>query len=382
MRMEFYGGELKPRDSIRIMKACFCLLLASLLQTVPAWPAEWHVATNGTPTGPGTRISPWDIESALAGKQAVAPGDTLWLHGGVFKHPFQNTGAGWPVKLVGHPDAPVMVRAVPGERVTIDGGLDVQPPSTSLWLRDLEICVSESRPAHPVPSDPTYRNVNRPWGGLNVSSGEHCKFINLIIHDNSQGVSWWIGSSNSEMYGCILYDNGWVGTDRGHGHAIYTQNRDGVKTIADCIFTGGYGYTLHAYGSSRAFVDHYLVKGNIAYHAHTFLIGGGRPSHAIRVLTNFFYGVPLQLGYNAPTNEACEVRGNVIVNAGLSINRFEKVLQEDNLVLSKAAPRPSGARIILRPNRYDRNRAHLAVFNWERQPRVLVDVSSWLKPGE
>ena len=339
--------------SVVITDICFSLLLACVLQTAPAWSAEWHVTTHGTATGEGTLTSPWDIESALAGRHKVAPGDTLWLHGGVFKHLFENTGAGWSVKLVGRPDAPVQVRAVPGERVTIDGGLSVESPSTCLWLRDVEICVSEPRPTQPIPPDPSHRNVNRPWGGLNVSSGEHCKFINLIIHDNSQGVSWWIGSSNSEMYGCIFYDNGWAGTDRGHGHAIYTQNRDGLKTISDCIFTSGYGYTFHAYGSSRAFVDHYLVTGNIAYDAHTFLIGGGRPSHDIRVLTNFFYGVPVQLGYDAPTNEACEVRGNVIVNAGLTINRFEKVVQEDNLNLNKSAPRPSGARIVLRPSRYD-----------------------------
>ena len=92
-------------------------------------------------------------------------------------------------------------------------------------------------------------------------------------------------------HGCLIYDNGWAGTDRGHGHAIYTQNEDGIKTIADCIMTGGHGYTLHAYGSARAYVDNYLVAGNIAYAADTFLIGGGRPSHNIRVRDNVLHGV-------------------------------------------------------------------------------------------
>src|SRR5207253_3191665 len=118
--------------------------------------------------------------------------------------------------------------------------------------------------------------------------------INLVIHDNSQGVSWWSESKDSELYGCILFDNGWAGTDRGHGHAVYTQNKDGTKTIADCIFTGGYGYSLHAYGSSRADVDNYLIVGNIAYNADTFLIGGGKPSHHIRVFENLLYGVPMR----------------------------------------------------------------------------------------
>src|SRR5438309_1818301 len=82
---------------------------------------------------------------------------------------------------------------------------------------------------------------------------------------------------DTEIYGCIIYDNGWPATDRGHGHAIYTQNKDGITTISDCIMTGGHGYTMHAYGSSRAYVDNFRLLQNIAYKGGSFLIGGGRP---------------------------------------------------------------------------------------------------------
>jgi hypothetical protein len=221
-----------------------------------------------------------------------------------------------------------------------------------------------------------------PDQALKVYSGQKCKFINLVIHENGQGVSWWAASQDSEMHGCILYDNGWAGTDRGHGHAIYTQNSEGVKTISDCIFTGGDGYTLHAYGSSRADVNNYRVEGNIAYDAHTFLIGGGKPSHGIQVLTNCFYGVPVQLGCNAPTNQDCEVRGNVTVSAGLSINRFESVISESNVILAENNPRASGTRVVFRVNKYDPRRANLAIFNWDRQSTVDVDVSALLKAGD
>ncbi len=344
--------------------------------------ADWHVATNGAATQPGTAEAPWDIASALAGRQRVAPGDTVWLHGGTYKRPFEVGGMGWPLHLAGQLGRPVQVRARPGERVTLDGGLNIQPPATHLWVWDLELTVSDPRPAKPVPPDSSYRNVNRPWGGLNVYSGEDCKFINCVIHDNSQGVSWWVASSNSELHGCILYDNGWAGTDRGHGHAIYTQNRDGVKTISDCLFTGGFGYTLHAYGSGRAFVDHYRVEGNVAYEAHTFLIGGGRPSQDIRVVTNLLHRVPLQLGYSAPTNHDCEVLGNLIVNADLTINRFGQIRQEGNRVLAKGASRPPGAEVWLRPNRYAPGRAHLAILNWDRREAVAVDFGSFLQRGD
>jgi hypothetical protein len=251
-----------------------------------------------------------------------------------------------------------------------------------LWIWDLEITVSEPRPEKPVPPDPSYKNVNRPWGGLNVYSGSGCKFINLIIHDNSQGVSWWTPSKDSELHGCIIYDNGWAATDRGHGHAIYTQNNEGVKRISDGIFMGGFAYSLHAYGSSRADVNNYRVENNIFHDSGPFLIGSGKPSHRIQVFTNFLYRVPMRLGYNAPYNEDCEVRGNVIVNAALSINKYKQVVQEDNVVLTKDDPRPLTSKIILRPNKYDPHRANLVVLNWTQQAVVSVDASAFLKINE
>jgi hypothetical protein len=356
------------------------LLLALLVSSANA--AEWFVAPTGASEGQGTKTTPWDIESALDGRQKIAAGDTLWLRGGTYKKPFELLGQGYKVQLAGREGAPIHIRPWDDERVTIDGGLSIQPPSSHLWIRDLEILVSEPRPDKPVPPDPTYRNTNRPWGGLNIHTGSGCKYIHLVIHDNNQGVSFWSGATDSELYGCLIYDNGWAGTDRGHGHAVYTQNKDGVKTIADCIMTGGFGYTMHAYGSSRADVDNYLVEGNICYSAGPFLIGGGKPSHNIRVFRNVLFNVPMRLGYNAPYNEDCEVRDNVIVNGSLAINDYRRVVNENNLVLSKEDPRPKEARVVLRPSRYDPRRANLALFNAERQPIVEVVTDGFLKRGD
>jgi hypothetical protein len=184
------------------------------------------------------------------------------------------------------------------------------------------------------------------------------------------------------LYGCLIYDNGWPATDRGHGHAIYTQNDQGLKTIADCIMTGGFSYTMHAYGSSRADVNNYLVEGNICFNAGPFLIGGGRPSRNIRVVRNLLYGVPMQLGYNAPYNEDCEVRDNLIVNSGLSINKYKKVVQEGNIILAGQAKRPPGVQVFLRPSKYQPGRAHLAICNWEGKPEVKVEPGTVLKTGD
>jgi len=348
---------------------------------------ERYVATDGKRDAEGTINSPWDLESALSGSQKLEPGDTVWIMGGTYKHPDRKLGSpGYIVRLAGEAGQPIHVRAARGQRVTIDGGLTVQSPSTWLWIRDLEILVSEnfsmSRRVEEPGSHP--QSYNRPWGGLNIHAGEGCKYINLVIHDNAQGISFWSSATDSEVHGCIIYDNGWDAPDRGHGHAVYTQNQNGVKTISDCIMTGGYSYTMHAYGSSRAYVDNYLVEGNICYDGGTFLIGGGRPSRNIRVFENYLYGINMQIGYSAPYNEDCEVRDNIVVRGGLDIKNYRKVVDEGNVVLARDDPRPAEPelRVELRPNRYDPNRANVAIFNWARKPGVELAPEPFLRPGD
>jgi hypothetical protein len=358
-------------------------LAAGLLlgAAAPAPGAEWFVGPAGQAANPGTAESPWDIASALGGAHAVAPGDTIRLLPGTYR---RRPREQFEVKLAGAEGKPVVVRPAPAARATIDGGLDVLDPSKDLWIRDLEILVSEPTPDRPVPPGSHPEGFDRPWGGLNVHGGTRCKFINLVIHDTRQAVSWWVGSTDSELYGCLLYDNGWLATDRGHGHCVYTQNKDGVKTISNCIMTCTYDgtYTMHAYGSSRAFVDHYLLVENICYGKGPFLVGGGQPSRGIRVFRNLLHGVGMQIGYNAPSNADCEVRDNVIAGGGLAIVKYDRATSEGNLVVKKGDRSPAGAKAVLLPNAYDPARAHLAVFNWTGAPEVEVPAGTFLKPGD
>jgi hypothetical protein len=357
-------------------------ILAAALITraaLPACAAEWYVAPQGTPAGNGTKDAPWDLAATLLGERPVRPGDTILLRGGTYR---RRPAEQFAVKLVGAEGMPIHVRPAPGERARIDGGLAVHNPSAHVWIWDLELFVSEPQPEKPVGPGSHPEDFTRPWGGLNVHGGSRCKFLNLVIHDCRQGVSWWSGSRDSELHGCILYDNGWQAVDRGHGHAVYTQNGEGTKTISDCILTGGHAYTLHAYGSSRADVNNYLIEGNICYRAGPFLVGGGKPSKNIRVFQNCLHGVSMRIGYDAPFNEDCEVRDNVIVNGGLEIRKYQKAINEGNLVLPPNAPRPAGVRVVLRPNKYAPDRANVAVFNWEKKPAVAVDPGGFLQPGE
>ncbi|HYG74415.1 MAG TPA: hypothetical protein VEK08_05360, partial [Planctomycetota bacterium] len=213
--------------------------------------------------------------------------------------------------------------------------------------------------------------------------GMNCKYINLVIHDTRQGISAWSGAIDTEIYGCLIYDNGWNATDRGHGHCIYTQNKDGTKTISNCILSINHDgqLSIQAYGSKNAYVDNFLIEENICYDRGRLLIGGGRPSHNVRARRNILFGVPLQLGYNAPENEDCEVRDNFIVNAGLSIQKFKTVVNENNTLISKGKY-PAEPKVFVLPNKYDPARAHVAVFNFAKAAEVKINVSGFLKNGD
>ena len=332
---------------------------------------DLHVAPDGRPGNPGTPEAPLDLRSTLDGTARVAPGTTIWLRGGTYDGKIQ-------IRLAGTADAPVVVRGKPGERATIaDGRLDVVAPSTHVWFRDFEIAGTvprEKRVTDQKGSWPT----DLPGGdGINIRHGE-IRLLNLVIRDNAgNGIGWWSTAAGGEVHGCLVYGNGWKGPDRGHGHCLYTQNREGLKRITGNVFVAGFdgSYTLHAYGSSKAWVDHYLVEENIAFENGPFLLGGGRPSRGLIVRRNALHRVGLQLGYSAPHNEDCEVRDNVAPH-GLSIKKFASAVDEGNV-----RAMPDGRALLFR-NGVEPGRAHLAVYNGAKRPSQPVPVEGFLAPGE
>jgi hypothetical protein len=372
---------------------------------------QHFVAPDGKPTGAGTKESPWDIVSALEGKHAVRPGDILWIRGGTYRNPDRkHSSQGWVVSLCGEEKAPVHVRAYPGERVTIDSGLQLgfKGKAEHVWLWDLELVTSdltsETKTAGSAPAD-----LGGPLGGLHVATGTGCKFINLVIHDVYQGISYWVGARDSEVHGCLIYQNGWKGPDRCHGHCIYTQNRDGAKTISGCIFSTPFGHgqqLIQAYGSKAAWVNGFRIEDNISYamtpQGDRLLVGGQADGNRDnRVLRNYFFNAGLQLGYSGKNHADGHLRENVLLDGSIVVCNYLDVEIRDNLVAGgridagncgKATSQgnqtfASGKHVdatkaFLIPNKYDPTRAHLAVFNWAGTPTAQVKVAPFLKAGD
>src|SRR6185503_3353777 len=111
------------------------------------------------------------------------------------------------------------------------------------------------------------------------------RFINLVVHDTALAFAIWKEAVNAEVYGSVIYNNGWDMADRGHGHAIYSQNAEGTKRLNDNIAFQQYGEGIHIYGSEIAPLNRFHVKGNILFSngvlsrggfSRNLLIGGGQ----------------------------------------------------------------------------------------------------------
>src|SRR5690606_28256961 len=133
---------------------------------------------------------------------------------------------------------------------------------------------------------------------------------------NAQGVGFWENvTGDSELYGNIIYDNGWLNPNGSpHGHGIYTQNADPEnKFLRNNILIENYSFNLHAYGSSASHVENYTVEDNISSGGprgipgtiRNFLIGNENSSSNFghTVSRNRLWHSRLALGFNQPVDQ-------------------------------------------------------------------------------
>lgn len=419
------------------------LVLLSASTSAPA--AQWHVATTGTAGGAGTAESPWDLQTALAHPADVKPGDTIWLHGGVYA-----PEAGLTSSLRGTEKSPIVVRQALGERVILDGRntkanlLTMGGRWTWYWGFEITstVCNEDSGGGGGV-----YIGNSAELDGTGV------RLINLIIHDTtSVGVGFWVHSVDSEMSGCLIY---YCGTNYNLDHGLYTQNRQGTRRIADNIIFRNKSFGIHAYGSEKAYLEGFHFEGNILFDSGAlrdspgpnFLVGGGRAADRIVFQNNYTWharnvGTGALFGYGMDvTNGTFTGVKNVLVGGSpmLRIRRWQSMTFRENRLVSQGdsplisletsgthptgwnvdlnnyyaantalpfrdaneslsldawrkatgfdanstqAARPAENWVYLRPNQYEKNRANLVIYNWTGQPTVAVNLSKVLSVGQ
>lgn len=172
-----------------LQKKIILLLLTAVAGQNVCATTQWYVSPSGKMLGKGTEKSPWDLVSTLEGKQSVSPADVIRLLEGNYYYPDRNAKSkGFSVRLQGKKDKPIHITAFRNHRATIDGGLRVRKPAKHLRFWNLEILVSENFSMPQTLNKPGTHpdSYKRPWGGVNIDSGDNRKFINLLIFNWSK----------------------------------------------------------------------------------------------------------------------------------------------------------------------------------------------------
>lgn len=374
-----------------------------------------YAAPNGSPRGDGTRARPWDLQTALAGgSRRVEPGDTILLRGGVYRGAFRST-------VRGIPGAPVVVRQYPGERAVLDGAGHRGGPSTLAVRGDYSVFWGfELTNSDTARATGTERRGLRPNVVVNYAS--HTKYINLVIHDG--GVAFYTEPEyvDVEIAGCIIYNSGWQGPRRGHGHALYLKSNRGPVLARDNVLFNQYGYGVHAYtnkGSGR--LINITVEGNVAFNSGmlarqgpeaNILVGGADYASGDIVRDNYTWlpsgvrGPNVKIGYGRLRNGDVVVEGNYVVGGeplvevgdwaaarltgntliGAAPGRAIQVtvpIGVGHVLRNNAEQRSTAAtKVVVRQNPYEAGRAHVIVYNWGGRRSVSADLSDVLRPGD
>jgi len=385
------------------------LIVAGILFPRSVFASEWYAAPGGNTSASGTKGYPWDLQTALNKTSLIAPGDTVWLRGGTYTGTFTSN-------LIGTSINPIIVRQYTGERVILDGStlvanavLQVNGSYTYYW--GFEIMRSDTnRESLQTASSPTDIVTTI---GVYTSAGIGNKFINLIIHDAGQGYGFWTPALDAEIYGNLIFYNGWQAPDRGHGHGIYTQNDTGTKTIKDNIIFDQFGWGIHAY-TENGKINNFDIDGNIVFNSGSLasgtvynsniLVGGYQRSLNNIINSNYTYfdsirsGGRNDLGYNA----GCD--NNVVTNnyfahfgmTALSIVNCTNLSMTNNtfggFVSLAYAPfytnntymsvKPATNVISILPNQYESGRANIVVYNWEELSTVSINPSEILSNNQ
>jgi len=363
-------------------------LPAMLLLAPAAWSAEFYASPAGSPQGDGSIGNPWSLQAALNHPGAVKPGDTIWLRGGLYMGRVISAlsgAAGSPitvrsytgewaridgnayvslVKSVSpsdtsfqvsdaspiHPGSvlrinneDIYVRAVNGTTLAMVRSWNGTPAGThaagsSIGFKDNIVVIGGKyttyRDFEVMSSDPVRTTPDAGSAPSDITRGAGIvvtapatKLINLVVHDAADGFFLGEQAVDLEVYGCISYNNGWQGPDRGHGHGLYIQNLTGVKKISDVISFNNFatGMKVFGRGASAVGVDFFgiISFNNGALRASTFgretnlYVGTDQlPADRISVNDSFFFhtlgagGENLHFGFSNPDNYQLTVKNN------------------------------------------------------------------------
>lgn len=420
------------------MKKYLLTILLTAIIISNCFAIDFYVSSTATGSGDGSFGSSWKLQQALNSPPTItSPTDTvwIWMRGGIYTNTF-DIQTSFSCFTNGSADAPIIFRNYQNERASIDG----QVPYTLLcglgncsftWFWGLEVSNSDN-------SDRDHSNIDR-LGNI-YCTAKNMKFINMIVHDMGSGLDSWKTATNSETYGCIIYNIGnnllnglnW----EGHGHGMYLQNDTlGTKNIHDNIIFSTYGYGMKVWQTTNTdALGNFDIQRNIVFNGGAASenlggVGNNSRTHNFFVVSNGInspirntvikhnytyagtntprppvnafglnYGVDnmtldsnyltcqTRLGFNNTPLFNASVAGNKIIAGipaayGYYLWGFTNSDFPQNTYLDEQPS--SGLEYFVLPNKYEKGRAHIAVYNWDVAESVQIDVSnSSLQAGD
>ena len=379
-------------------------------------------------------------------RSPAKPGDTLWLRGGTYPGPFQAYlygQAGKPITIRQYPGERAIIDGNGSTAVTLyiyGGGTvwrDIEVVNSSTTRT-----AGVGRPAGVYVEGFSTKLINCVvhdvglgigfWTAATDSEMSGCLIYNVGFEKaNNVGNGHSVYSAN-DVGTKTIHDN-ILCNSFGFGFNIYTEGGQirgfdlqgnisfnaGASSISDHrysnLFVGGYkpaarlnvvsNFTYTAIGKDGAgarfsygqpdnedmvCTDNVFIGSDIAFQARYW--------HTVNVQRNVIYTSPSQtLMWAGPfntlnagsiwNNNQYYGVGTKSFQAGESTTSFYDFAgwknysgRDQNSTSSSGAP--TGVRTVVRPNKYEPKRGHVAIYNWDQLDRVAVDVSGVLQPGD
>lgn len=323
---------------------------------------EHHKLTPGMTTGNGSLQHPWDLQTALGQKSDVVNGgDVIWLHEGIYNGRFiSNLNSTIP-------DKHIVVAPFKNDKVVLNGNVVSKRTSVlevrgkQVTFKDLEITFLGEFSRHQ--GEANFHKVD----GINHASGVGCKFLDLIVHNNpGSGFGSWNRTADTEINGCIIFNNGYYSKKRGSGVGIYVQNSsEKFRLIKNNIIFNNYYKGIEVWSDNRnakeAYVKNIILENNVIFNSalitgiprDNLIIAtndnnGINIAQNIKVVNNIFYHntdysknevdgeMPsLTLGFNARSPiQDVNLSGNIILgrNDGIRIQYAKSLTFHNNIV--------------------------------------------------
>lgn len=267
---------------------------------------------------------------------------------------------------------PVVISAYTGELPVIDGQFVVDGDYIRLLGIEFKRTTGWTEGREPgAGAKPTHLTVN----------GDGCEIVNCIMHDGSNGISWW--GQGGTMYGCLLYHNGYKSDGTPQGHGAYIQNNTPRKTAKHNILVDNFGWGFHCWSNDQNKVHRITLDGNIAYNngslfwtfAPNFTVTNtAQAEQALTVQNNCTYQPAGETTQNAVGQSAAV---DVTFTNNYTPEHTETGGVANFLANSGNYDGPDiGNQVFVIPNEYDTSRAHVAIYNQAEANTVDVDVSA------